>query len=134
MTLIYPKAIWNPLLHIIPVNLTVPPEALFAVEPRVSSVTGIVSLVEVHVISLENGPLPLLLIPNAVFNALKDVTPVPPLAIGNVPVTPGRGEAANVLAAEVEPRFTNIDGLEVIPVPPLATGKVPEVILLAAWL
>ena len=26
---------------------------------------------------------------NAVFNADKEVTPVPPLAIGNVPVTPG---------------------------------------------
>ena len=73
-------------------------------------------------------------IPNAVFNASKEVTPVPPLVTGSVPVTPGRGEAANVLAAEVEPRFTNIDGLEVIPVPPLATGRVPEVILAAAWL
>ena len=56
---------------------------------------------------------------------VRPVAPVPPLPRGNVPVTPGLGDAANTPAAEVDPRFTSIDGFEVMPVPPLAIGRVP---------
>lgn len=52
-------------------------------------------------------------------------TPVPPFATGNVPVTPGRGDAANISAAVVDPRLVSIDGAAVNPVPPLATPNVP---------
>ncbi len=37
--------------------------------------------------------------------------PVPPLATGSVPVTPGRGEAARTLAAVDDSRFVSIDTL-----------------------
>ena len=60
--------------------------------------------------------------------------PVPPFATGNIPVIPGRGEAANTDAAEVLPKLVSIEGFAVTPVPPLATASVPLVILLAEWL
>ena len=71
------------------------------------------------------------LTPNDVRAADALVAPVPPLANGNVPVTPGRGDAVNTPAALVDARFTNNDGLAVTPVPPLATGNVPDVMLAA---
>lgn len=61
-------------------------------------------------------------------------TPVPPFATGNVPVTPGLGDAANKDAAVLDAKLIKADGLDVIPVPPLATGNVPEVICEALWL
>jgi hypothetical protein len=53
--------------------------------------------------------------------------PVPPLATGKVPVTPGRGDAAKTLAAAVVARFVNIDGFAVRPVPPCPTANVPVI-------
>lgn len=53
---------------------------------------------------------------------------VPPCAISNVPVTPGRGEALKTESALVLSKFTNKLGLDVIPVPPRAIDNVPDVI------
>ena len=50
---------------------------------------------------------------------------VPPLAMGSLPVTPGRGDAFSTVSADVLARFVSIDGLAVTPVPPFATGSVP---------
>jgi hypothetical protein len=63
-------------------------------------------------------------IPRLVRAAAAVVDPVPPLAIGKIPVTPGLGDALNALSAAVDPRLTNMEGFTVIPVPPLEIGKV----------
>ena len=63
--------------------------------------------------------------PKFVNAAAAVVAPVPPFARGNVPVTPGLGEAAKIPAALVLARLTNNDGAAVKPVPPFPTANVP---------
>lgn len=65
--------------------------------------------------------------PNAVLAAAAEVAPVPPLAIGKVPVTPGLGLAVKIEVAVVDARFINIDGAAVKPVPPCETANVPVI-------
>jgi hypothetical protein len=57
--------------------------------------------------------------------ALLSFLPVPPLATGSMPVTPGRGVAVSGEAAVVAARLVSIEGAADKPVPPLATGSIP---------